>query len=778
MCNEHINWQQKQEEEDGTIPLPLLSPAHARSSPSSRPANFIDKDTQAVRASTPLEEVDLPTTPLPEIRTQELDNVQTTLVLRRQISQRRSKSRAGTHSPSKSWGLLPQFSVICAIGVFLVALAYEGGRLSIPRAEILFWTGLLILFLPVVIRLFASKPARRERIGLLVILSISLYLVAYFEYPLYFTGYDDFSHWRTAYDIAASGHLFHTNPLLPISPYYPGMEIFTTALSSLTGLSLYASGILLIGVAHLIFALALYLFFEHFTDSPRMAGIAAVLYMANPGYLFFDMSYAYESLALPLAVFVLFAVARRSKAPTSQRLGLNVVIVLGLGAVVVTHHLTSFFLVGFLLLWTAILLILRAVAFIRRSSSRRDRIDYSPLWAALAGLVLEFIWLRYTGYRAIGYLLPHVQNSVQQVLQILANKSAPRQLFHNTSGFVVPLWERLFSYASVALILIGLAFGLFKLLRSHRTNVAILALAVAALAYPVSQALRLTPAGAESGNRATEFVFLGVAFVLALFAVKFWSSRKSSWRRSAIILGAATVICFGQLVLGSGQPWALLPGPYLVSADNRSIEPEGITAAKWANAYLKPGQYVASDRINTLLMATDGDEYVVTGTSANLPVQQVFTSLRFGAGVIGILQVDGIQYLVVDHRLSTSLPYVGTYFNLTGASGQSAQEIQSAALTKFDSVQNVDRIFDSGNIVIYNVENITHPPAVIPPTYCKPTPSTAAISFSSPNVALNYTGTLYDISASVTTGITLTGMQALKGGICGSLGGLPTPTHT
>ena len=86
-----------------------------------------------------------------------------------------------------------------------------------------------------------------------------------------------------------------------------------------------------------------------------------------------------------------------------------------------------------------------------------------------------------------------------------------------------------------------------------------------------------------------------------------------------------SIIIFGQLVLGGGQPWSLLPGPYLVSADNRSIEPEGITAAEWAKVYL-PGQRVASDRINTLLMATYGREHTVTGTSANIPVQHVFTS--------------------------------------------------------------------------------------------------------------------------------------------------------
>ncbi len=777
VCGEHIDGQNNQEEGDESIRLPLLSHSLVRYSSMSRSVNNINLSKQNARGSTPLKDK-IPTIPLSEIDTQEQNTVQPTHSLRRQIFQRRFRRGGSTITPSKSWGLLPEFSLICAIGVFLVALAYEGGRLSIPSASIIFWIGLLLIVLPVVIRLFSSKPTRRERIALLIVLSLSLYLVTYLEYPLYFTGFDDFSHLRTAQDIIASGHLFQANPLLPISPYYPGMEIFTTALSSLTGISLFASGTLLIGVADLIFVLALYLFFEHFTNSSRMAGIAAALYMANPGYLFFDMNFAYESLALPLAVFVLFAVARRSKASPSQRWGLNLVILLGLGAVVVTHHLTSFFLLAFLILWTLILLILSAIAFVRRNRNHGDRIGPSPGWAAIAGLVIAFIWLTFTRDRAVGYLLPHLQNTAQQIMQILANKSAPRQLFHNTSGFVVPLWERLLSYASVALILIGLVFGLFKVLRSHRANVAILTLAVVAIGYPVSQAFRLTPAGAESGNRATEFVFLGVAFILALFAVKFWSSHTPDWRRPIIILGAVSVICFGQMILGSGQPWALLPGPYLVSADNRSIEPEGITAAEWVRANIKPGQNVASDRINTLLMATYGSEYTITGTDATIPVQQVFTSLHFGAGVISILQLDGIQYLVVDQRLSTSLPYAGTYFYLTGASGQNAQKIQLAALTKFDNVQNVSRIFDSGDIVIYNVGAISHPPVIAPAALCKPTSSNTATSNTSLKVATDYTGTLYDVSTGTSIDITLTGLQQLQGNICGSLGGIPTQTHT
>src|SRR5260370_33808174 len=103
----------------------------------SRSVNNINLSKQNARGSTPLKDK-IPTIPLSEIDTQEQNTVQPTHSLRRQIFQRRFRRGGSTITPSKSWGLLPEFSLICAIGVFLVALAYEGGRLSIPSASIIF----------------------------------------------------------------------------------------------------------------------------------------------------------------------------------------------------------------------------------------------------------------------------------------------------------------------------------------------------------------------------------------------------------------------------------------------------------------------------------------------------------------------------------------------------------------------------------------------------------------------------------------------------------------
>jgi hypothetical protein len=150
-----------------------------------------------------------------------------------------------------------------------------------------------------------------------------------------------------------------------------------------------------------------------------------------------------------------------------------------------------------------------------------------------------------------------------------------------------------------------------------------------------------------------------------------------------------------------------MPGPYLVSADLRSIEPEGMTAAEWMQACIGPGHQITSDRVNTLLIATYGNVWPVTAVTAKTSAASVFTSLQLGPDEDAILQQDRVQYLVVDRRLSTGLPRVSTYFDQP-ASGeqQDTRPIDPAALAKFDGVKNVSRIFDSGNIIIYDVEAI------------------------------------------------------------------------
>lgn len=229
-----------------------------------------------------------------------------------------------------------------------------------------------------------------------------------------------------------------------------------------------------------------------------------------------------------------------------------------------------------------------------------------------------------------------------------------------------------------------------------------LVLAGVALAYPVSLAVRLTPSGGEVSIRSSEFVFFGVAFVLAIGATRFWFSRSPGWWRSMLLIIVLGVIFTGQVITGNGQPWSFLPGPYLVVADDRSIEPEGIAAAQWAGSYLGPNHRIATDRINMLLMSAYGNEWVITSSPS---VASMFSSEQFGPAEMATLRNYKIQYLVVDRRLSTGLPVVGVYFSVPASDSPAYDEpISPAALAKFGNVVNVNQVFDSGDIVIYDVE--------------------------------------------------------------------------
>src|SRR5205085_2036248 len=185
----------------------------------------------------------------------------------------------------------------------------------------------------------------------------------------------------TAQDIVNTGQLFSPNSLLVVSPYYPGLELVTTALSNIGNIPVFEAGLITLAAARLVFVLSLFFFFSMVSGSTRVAGIACLVYMTNPKFLYFDSQFAYESLALPLAALVLYVVARRGHSSRARWLGLTLIGVLGVAAVVTTHHVTSAMLIAFLVLWALSGYILR----------RRDRSTPGRMAALTAFLPIGWI---------------------------------------------------------------------------------------------------------------------------------------------------------------------------------------------------------------------------------------------------------------------------------------------------------------------------------------------------------------------------------------------------
>ncbi len=197
--------------------------------------------------------------------------------------------------------------------------------------------------------------------------------------------------------------------------------------------------------------------------------------------------------------------------------------------------------------------------------------------------------------------------------------------------------------------------------------------------------------------------------LLAVFITQFFPVSTLSLLRRSLLTGMMTFVFLGGIILGSGSNFALLPGPYEVIADSRSLEPQGMEAAQWAAIHLQNGGLVATDRINQILMGTYGNQQIATSITTKIDLSPVFLSVQLGSKEIALLRQTHIHYLVVDLRLSAALPLLGFYYEQSEENAfQHTVPVSIIALTKFHHFPNIGRIFDSGDIIIYDVERVSH----------------------------------------------------------------------
>ncbi|HYI21484.1 MAG TPA: hypothetical protein VEX62_02505, partial [Candidatus Limnocylindrales bacterium] len=423
------------------------------------------------------------------------------------------------------------------------------------------------------------------------------------------------------------------------------------------------------------------------------AGIACLVYMTNPKFLYFNAQFSYESLALPLAALVLYLIARRGHSGPARWLGLTVIALVTLPAIVTTHHVTSVMLTAFLVLWAVVGFVIR----------RRDR--SKPGRMALVTMVLISGWTLLVATATIGYLAPALTSTLAELFRLIGGEMDARELFVSRTGEVAPLWERLIGAASAGITLLLLPLGLIVVWARYRSTPAVVALAVAACAFPLTLIARFTSVGSDVASRTPEFLFLGIGLVVALALARLSFTGRRGRLQTVAAGSVITIMLIGGVIVGL-PGWARLPGPYLVSADGRSVEAEGIGAALWARDTLGPGNVVVADRVNRILMSTYGEQELVTTYETRLPVRRLYLAEEIGAAQRQIVRQGEILYLVVDRRLSTGLPVVGHYFDRGEREilGPGRDPLDPQILAKFDLEPEVSRIFDSGNIQIYDVE--------------------------------------------------------------------------
>jgi hypothetical protein len=573
-------------------------------------------------------------------------------------------------------------------GVLLCSVANALSRATVGPAMTLYILGLLVIALPVFLRLLGGGASAGERLALVCTLGVSLYLVKVVHDAPSFTFSDELVHAFNLEQIRVHSHLFHDNPILKVTPFYPGLEGATSALTKVCGLSSFSAGVVLVGVARLTLVGALFLLFERVGGSARTAGLAAAIYTTNFNFIFWGAQFSYESLALPLLVVTMLMLSEREAGGRETLREWAAPLVVAIVAIVITHHLSSYALLVVLVLLAAVLWYFA-----------RDWAPPNPWPFAILTAVLVAFWLAVVAGETVSYLSNPLSEAFEALGNTITGESAPRGLFQSsTDAGPTPIGARIVALLGIALLTVGWGFGLVQTWRRFREKPFALLFMLASLGFFLALALRLAPAAWETGNRASEFFFIGLAFVVA--GAGLTRVRWPTPRLAPFLLTAA----FGVVLVGgviSGWPWdAQLAKPLRVSAAGKTISSPPLALAEWAREEMPGGRFAAATADANLLLVPGG-KTAIAGSNPN--VEDLLTEPALAPWQLQLLRENDLRYVVADRREVSSDGLRGYFFPLDD-DPSFERLLPAGAVTKYGAVPGAARIYSNGTISVYDME--------------------------------------------------------------------------
>jgi hypothetical protein len=561
--------------------------------------------------------------------------------------------------------------------------------------QVLFFVALCV---PFTIYLTVLMVPRLGHLREITVAVLGLYpaMVYRMSSPLVSAGYDEHQHEQSLMNLLHGSGLLSPNPVLQVSPYYPGLEIFTGVGIRLTGLPIALAESLVVLLCRLLFVLILYRTALLVSPSRRGASLVVAFYAVSDEFYAFNSGFSYQTLALTLGLGGIFLLRRAQLADDATMTRRHFLIAsLVLIATVVTHHATSWMVLAFLIAWAAV--------------SRKGERKLLASAAVVMGLAVA-IWTAALAPRLAEYFVPIVSTALQSARSFLAGTSQ-HHIFGASAGTPPPAtWERVVLVVyTLTCTLAALACAWIMLSRAfHNRDRMLGLLGVLNLAFPVTDIAHFDPSVGELGNRASTFLFLPLALSCSLIIqrhprVTRRPARRNNPIRPAVLMaliGGTAVTYLGGVLLGSNPDYNRLPGPYLVSADFRTQDPETLAAVDWAATHLPTGSIVVADRDPAVLLAGLARQWPVTNPQQGLVPAQLYFSDAWGPQETAIVKARHIDYLYVDTRLAESLPMLGYYIS----EGETTKptRITAADVAKFAHVQGLKAVYHHGPVTIYD----------------------------------------------------------------------------
>jgi hypothetical protein len=588
---------------------------------------------------------------------------------------------------------------ITGLGLFAEGLAMAVAPRHPVAGQALFFAAIIVPF-AIYLSVLMSVP-RLGALREIIVAILGLYpaLIYRMSSPLMLAGYDEHQHDQSLVNLLHGSGLFSANPDLRVSPYYPGLEIFTGAGIRLTGIPIILAVSLVPLLCRLLLVLIIYRAALLVSPSRRGASLVVAFYAVSSEFYSFNAGFAYQTLALTLGLGGIFLLRRAQLADNTAARQLFFVASLVLIATVVTHHATSWMVLAFLIAWAA--------------ASRKGERKIIARAAVVMGAAVA-IWTAPLAPLLASYMLPIFSGVLQSGQAFLAGTSG-HHIFGASAGTpAVAYWERVVLVVyTLACTLAALVCAWIMLSQAFRNRDRMLGLLGALnLAFPITAASHFNPSVGELGNRASTFLFLPLALSCSLIiqrhprVTRRPARRHNPSRTAALIalIGGTTVVYLGGILLGSNPDWNRLPGPYLVSADFRTQDPETMAAVDWAATHLPAGSTVAADRVPAVLLGSQARLWPVTQPQHGLEPAHLYFSPAWGLQQTSIVKDLHIDYLYVDTRLADSLPFLGYY--ISQGETKKPTRITVADVAKFAHVPGLKAVYHHGPVTIYDTAGL------------------------------------------------------------------------
>jgi hypothetical protein len=586
-------------------------------------------------------------------------------------------------------------SLAILLGFGLLAQAYLAPPDS-AAAIGLYWLGLTACFVGTVTVGISRGSRPGHQVLALAALGLGMYLPSFLRNPAYPLFQDELFHIQTLQLMLDYGttHVPITN--FVIAGAYPGIELVGYSIISATGLSVDAVVRIVPIAIHMTIPIVAYFTLKSTGLRPAHAFFGALVYMANWGYYWFHSTFSYESLGVLLFLLVVGMALRLTQPHPRARVATTLIVLLAAVGVVITHHISSLISIATLGTLTA------AFAVV----ARRKR---SPLLdLTLFGLVVWIGWLVYEASGTIFYLGANFLDRITNLLALFQGGSnSSRTLFWNTS---VPLPEQFVAYLypviTLALISVGLYQQGLPVLRAifarRRPDIsaARLTLAIIGPLYWLATAPGVLTRTADVIYRSWSFVFIGVALYAAL-GMRPWLSDRS---RAGGFYRALAYVPVGLLLAGAVVLSGNQAGRFRTTEVHSSAGPEAFTedlvsAAHWLQTDSGRFHFVIGDSTSSVAFAVWGMQKTNQGVwpvyyTPDPQLAQLYTNA---------LRAD---YVTVDLRDSRYLPRYGFYFDSfefldVRRAVSLGQLMPDADLQKFDLMPALRRIYDNGDIIVY-----------------------------------------------------------------------------